>query len=75
MPRRVYPNLHAFFKDNPDETAYRVAKDVACSTSYLSMIKWGTRQPGLPLALRLSRRCQVPLESLVQKTGPMAQAS
>lgn len=69
MPRRVYPDLHAYFADNPTDSALQVAKDVGCSMAHLSMIKWGTRQPGLNLALRLARRCQVPLESLlIRKT-------
>lgn len=43
----------------------RVAKDVGCSYPYISAIKWGTRQPTLPLALKIARRCHVPLETLV----------
>lgn len=66
MAQRVYPNLKAFFKDT-DETLQQVAKDVGCSMPFLSMIKWGTRQPSLPLALRIAHRCHVPLESLVQQ--------
>lgn len=72
MPRRVYPNLIAYFKDSPDDAAQDVAKDVGCSTSFLSMIKWGQRQPSLPLALKISRRCNVPLESLLQSVKSKA---
>lgn len=65
MPPRVYANLQSFFRENPDQSLMQVAKDVGCSMPHLSMIKWGTRQPTLPLALRIARRCHVPLESLV----------
>jgi DNA-binding XRE family transcriptional regulator len=65
MPPRVYPDLHSFFRHNPDESLMAVAKDVGCSMPHLSMIKWGTRQPTLPLALKIARRCHVPLESLL----------
>jgi hypothetical protein len=66
MPSRIYPDLNAFFRDNPDETLTAVAKDVRCVPSMLSMVRWGTRQPRLQLALRISRRCNVPLESLIK---------
>jgi hypothetical protein len=66
MPSRIYPDLNAFFKANPDETVNQVAKDVECSAPMLSMVRWGTRQPRLPLALRISARCHVPLESLIK---------
>lgn len=65
MPRRVYPDLQSFFRDNRNESLMQVAKDVRCSMPHLSMIKWGTRQPGLELALRIASRCNVPLESLL----------
>ena len=74
MPRRVYSDLRAFFRENPDESLTQVAKDVECSMPYLSMIKWGTRQPALPLALRIARRCNVPLESLIRSERPFAAA-
>ena len=66
MPRRVYPNLSAYFKANRDETLTQVADEMGISLSYLSMIKWGIRQPSLPLALKLAQRCAVPLESLIR---------
>lgn len=65
MPR-IYPDLNAFFRDNPEETVLAVAKDVACSPPMLSMVRWGRRQPRLQLALKISRRCNVPLESLIK---------
>ena len=65
MPQRIYPNLRAYFRENPQDSAKQVADDLGCSMAHISMIKWGTRQPTLALALRLSRRCHVPLESLL----------
>lgn len=66
MSLRIYPDLNAFFKDNPDETVTQVAKDVGCATSFISMVRWSERQPRLELALKISRRCNVPLESLLK---------
>lgn len=74
MSRRVFPNLIAFFKANPDVSGQDLAQEFGISYAYMSMIKWGTRQPSLPLALRISGRCHVPLESLVRKHG-LAEAS
>lgn len=67
MPRRVYPNLTAYFKGNPGESAFEIAHELGISPAFLSMIKWGERQPGLALALRMAERFQVPLESLLRK--------
>jgi len=74
MTRRVYPNLIAFFKANPDIAGQDLAREFGISFAYMSMIKWGTRQPTLPLALRIAERCNVPLESLVRK-HKLAEAS
>ncbi len=62
---RVYPNLKAYFRENPGDSAKQVADDLGVSMAHISMIKWGQRQPTLALALRLSRRCHVPVESLL----------
>jgi transcriptional regulator with XRE-family HTH domain len=67
MPRRVYPNLASYFRDNPDETLTKVADELGISLPYLSMIKWGSRQPSLKVALDIAERCHVPLESLTMR--------
>jgi hypothetical protein len=72
MPRRVYPNLHAFFRNNPDVRMMDIADELRISYSLLSMIKWGSRQPRLELAIKLSDRCGVPLESLILPKGRKA---
>lgn len=69
MPRRVYPNLAAYFKDNDDETMTQVAGELGITLGHLSMIKWGDRQPTLDLALRIASRCHVPIESLLRRAS------
>ena len=68
MPRRVYPNLRAYFVANPDVRGMDVADAVGCSYSQLSMIKWGVREPGLKLAIAIVNYCNVPLESLIRRS-------
>lgn len=68
MPRRVYPNLAAYFREN-EETQAQVADELGISYAYMSMLKWGIRQPPLDLALRIAQRCGVPLESLLRKAS------
>lgn len=68
MPQRVYPNLVSFF-DKADETQQQIANELGISTAYMSMIKWRQRQPDLKLALKISERCNVPLESLIRKAS------
>ena len=71
MPRRVYSNLKAFFEAQRDLkdglSAQDVAKKLGISYAYLSMIKWGDRQPDLKLALAISHLCHVPVESLLRR--------
>lgn len=67
MPRRIYPDLIAFFADTQQETMSAIAKDVGCSLPFLSEIKWRKKQPQLSLALRIAQRCNVPLESLIRQ--------
>jgi len=76
MPRRVYPNLRAFLEANKGELlAGDLADELGCSMSEISMIKWGTRQPKLELALKIAERCNVPLESLVMRRNGQRKAS
>lgn len=66
MPR-VYANLKAYFRAEGYGTQQALARELGISTGNLSMIKWGTRQPKLGLALRIADRCHVPLESLIKE--------
>lgn len=69
MQRRVYPDLATYIRDNDGLTQAELARELGISESFLSMIKSRERQPTLPLALKISARCHVPLESLLQKVG------
>lgn len=69
MPQRVYPNLAAFFRANPEQTAAAIADELGVSAPFISMIKWRERQPKLELALKIAERCHVPLESLIRKAS------
>lgn len=69
MPRRVYPDLAAFFRANPDVAGYQLAQELGCSPAYVSMIRWKERQPTLGLALKIAERCHIPIESLLRKVG------
>jgi DNA-binding XRE family transcriptional regulator len=64
--RKAYPTLQAFL----DETGMPqgvLAKRAEIAQSHLSMILSGERTPSLPLALKLSRLANIPVESLVGK--------
>jgi transcriptional regulator with XRE-family HTH domain len=68
MPRRIYPSLDAFFKfEGNHGTATRLAEELEINPSYLSLIRSGRRMPALDLALKISRRCHVPIESLIPR--------
>ena len=69
MTLRTYPNLAAFFHAE-GRIQNQVAHELGISSSLLSMIRWGLRQPQLDLALRISDRCRVPLESLIRVRRP-----
>jgi DNA-binding XRE family transcriptional regulator len=66
---RVFPNLVAYFNDDHADSQAQVARELGISTAFLSMIKWRERQPELKLAMKISERCHVPLESLVRKAS------
>ena len=66
MTDRVYPNLETFF----DETRTQqdvFAGELGISASYLSRIKNNLAEPPLELALKISRKANVPLESLIRE--------
>lgn len=68
MPRRVYPSLDAYLKfDENRGTATELAHELDINPSYLSLIRAGLRMPALDLALRISQRCNIPVESLIPK--------
>jgi hypothetical protein len=62
--RRVYPNLVAFFNQT-GMTTTALAGEFGISVPLMSAIKWRQREPNLALAMEISDRCGVPLESLI----------
>jgi len=66
---RTYPDLAAYFRAE-EGTQGDLAHELGISPSLLSMFKWGEREPQLALALRISERCRVPLESLIKVRRP-----
>lgn len=66
---RVFPSLIAYFNDDGSDSQTQVARELGISKSFLCMIKWHEREPGIELALRISKRCNVPLESLIRKAS------
>lgn len=67
MKRRIaYPSLPAFVEATgiPQQD---LAKKAGIVPSHLSMILKGERTPSLPLALKLAKIANIPVESLVGK--------
>ena len=67
MGRRVYADLDAFFRGNPDLTMQEVSNELGISLSMMSYLRSGLRQPRLTTALRIAERCNIPVESLLTK--------
>lgn len=64
--RKAYPTLGAYLSENSiRQVAF--AKQAGITQSHLSSILAGERTPSLPLALKLSRIANVPVETLVGK--------
>jgi len=66
---RVLPNFAAWLAANRDVTLTELAREWNVKISMLSMIKYGQRQPKLPLAIKMIDRCNIPLESLIKKSA------
>lgn len=65
MKRRIaYPTLQAYLEANGLNQA-DVAKKAGITQQYLSMILSGERTPSLPVALKLARIGNIPVESLM----------
>lgn len=62
-PKRTYPDLKTYFDESGD-TQEAYAKRLNRSQSWLSKVVNGTLEPGIRMALRISRETGVPLESL-----------
>lgn len=64
--RKAHPTLQAFLNES-GMPQYELAKRADITESHLSMILSGERTPSLPLALKLARIANIPVESLVGK--------
>lgn len=64
--RKAYPSLKAYFEET-GTSQYVIAKRVGITQPHLSNILSGARTPSLPLALKLARLANVPVETLVGK--------
>lgn len=65
--RTAYANLQDFFEAHPELTQGHFAKRVKIAQTHLSMILKGRRTPSLPVAIRIARSANVPVESLLPK--------
>lgn len=64
--RKAYPSLQAYVEATGIEQQ-TLAKKAGVVPSHIGMILSGERTPSLPLALRLARIANIPVESLVGK--------
>lgn len=62
----VYADLEAFFKDKRNPSQNVLAEELGITPTHLSMIKWRQREPDIELAIKITRRCRVPWESLIR---------
>jgi len=67
MGRRVYRNLDAFFRANPDVTMQALSDELGISLPMMSQMRWGLRTPRLSKAVKIAERCNIPVESLLSK--------
>lgn len=67
MAKRTYPNLRAYLEDT-GITQAELAGKLDRSQAYISKLLNGLQQPSLDEALRISRLCRIPVESLVTRS-------
>ena len=72
MARRTYPNLTAFL-EGENKTQVELAALLGRSQAYISKLVNGLQQPSLDEALRISRKCRIPVESLVTRDSVMTE--
>jgi len=64
--RKAFPTLHAYM-DEMAVSQRTLAKRAGITQAHLSMILSGDRTPSLPLALKLARIANIPVETLIGK--------
>jgi transcriptional regulator with XRE-family HTH domain len=72
MARRIYPNLAAYL-DGTKQTQAQLASRLRKSQAYISKLVNGIQQPPLDEALKISRACGVPVESLVSRDNAITE--
>lgn len=64
--RKAFPTLQAFL-DETGTPQFVLAKKARITQAHLSYILSGERTPSLPLALKLAKLANIPVETLVGK--------
>lgn len=72
MKRRTYPNLTSYLEAE-GLTQAELAVKLRRSQAYISKLVNGLQQPSLDEALRISRVCRVPVESLVTRESAITE--
>lgn len=72
MKRRTYPNLTSYL-DSTGTTQAALADRLGRSQAFISKLVNGITQPSLDEALRISRICRVPVESLVTRESALTE--
>jgi len=70
MSTRTYPNLTVYLQDT-GATQAELAVKLNRTQAYISKLVNGLIQPPLDEALRISRVCGVPVESLVTRSAAL----
>ncbi len=66
--RRAYPNLKMFLRKS-GTTQSALAKRIGVEASHVSKIVSGARLPSGPLAMKIAREANIPLESLFSQAS------
>lgn len=64
--RKAFPSLQAYFEET-GLAQHTIAKRAGITQAHMSNILSGERTPSLPLALKLAKIANVPVESLLGK--------
>jgi transcriptional regulator with XRE-family HTH domain len=72
MAGRTYPNLSAYL-DGTGQNQVQLAKRLNRSQAFVSKVLNGLAQPSLSEALRISRICRIPVESLVTRSEALTE--
>jgi transcriptional regulator with XRE-family HTH domain len=73
-PQRIYPNLRRFFRET-GMTQSELAERLGITQPKLSRIVNRKNEPDLELAMRISRVCRVPLESMIRREKALISAT